>query len=125
MSDKDVFFYLFYLTYILRLFSKRRWGTLRIWSVLLYGVEGWTLKVSEMNRLEPFEKWVYCRVLKIPWTARTTNRDVLKRLGKDQEILTTIKGRKTAYLGHMHNTKYELLQRIIQTGKNQRKRIGT
>ena len=83
--------------------------------MLLYGIEEWSLKVSEMNRLEIFEMWVYHRVLKIPWTARATNGGVLRRMGKNQEILTMIKRRKTAYLGHiMHNTKYELLQKIIQ-----------
>jgi len=44
-----------------------------VWTVLLYGMEEWTLKVSTMNKLEAFEMWVYRRVLRIPWTARRTN----------------------------------------------------
>lgn len=29
-----------------------------IWSVILYGVEAWTLKIGTMNHLEPFEMWI-------------------------------------------------------------------
>lgn len=93
-----------------------------IWSVLLYGMESWTLKVTTMNKLEAFEMWAYRRVLKIPWTARITNENVLRRINRDRELLLTIKRRKTAYLGHiMRNTKYQLLQLIIE-GKIEGKR---
>jgi len=30
-----------------------------VWTVLLYGMEEWTLKVSTANKLEEFEMWVY------------------------------------------------------------------
>ena len=68
-------------------------------------MEGWTLKVPTMNRIEVFEMWLLRRILKIKWTERISNNEVLKRLNKDREILTTIKRRKAAYLGHiMRNT---------------------
>lgn len=51
-----------------------------VWSVLLYGVEGWTLKVATMNKLETFEMWIYRRILKIPWTVKMTNEVVLRRI---------------------------------------------
>jgi len=41
-----------------------------VWTVLLYGIEGWTLKVSTINKLEAFEMWGYRRVLRILWTAK-------------------------------------------------------
>lgn len=93
-----------------------------VWSVLLYGVEGWTIKINDINRLEAFEMWLYRRILKIPWTAKTTNEEVLRKVGKGRELFNTIKKRKTAYLGHiMRNEKYRLLQLIIQ-GKIEGKR---
>jgi len=58
-------------------------------------MEGWTLKVSTMNKLEVFEMWVYRRVLSIPWTARRTNDEVLRIIDKDSELLDTIKRRTT------------------------------
>ncbi|XP_055384420.1 uncharacterized protein LOC129614059 [Condylostylus longicornis] len=93
-----------------------------VWSVLLYGMETWTLKVAEMNKIEAFEMWLYRRILKIPWIDRVSNAEVLRRINKERELLTTIKRRKAAYFGHvMRNSKYHLLQLIIQ-GKIQGKR---
>lgn len=84
-----------------------------IWSTVLYGAEAWTLKTTSINKLEAFEMWCYRRILKIPWTDKVSNIEVLDRLGKEREIYLTIKKRKTAYLGHiMRNEKYELLQII-------------
>ncbi|XP_072384362.1 uncharacterized protein [Diabrotica undecimpunctata] len=39
-----------------------------VWSVLLYAVEAWTLKLNTMRRIETFEMWLYCRMLRISWT---------------------------------------------------------
>jgi len=94
----------------------------KLWIVLLYGMEGWTLKVSTMNKLEAFEMWVYRRVLRIPWTSRRTNDEVLRIINKDRELLDTIKRRKTAYLGHViRNERYQFLKLIIE-GKIEGKR---
>jgi len=69
---------------------------LSVWTVLLYGIEGWTLNISTMNKLEAFEMWVYRRVLRIPWSAKRTNDEVLRIINKDRELLDTFKRRKTA-----------------------------
>lgn len=93
-----------------------------VWSVLLYGVEGWTLKISAINKLEAFEMWLYRRILKIPWTAKMTNEEVLTRVNRERQLFETIKKRKTAYLGHiMRNEKYQFLQLMIE-GKIEGKR---
>lgn len=70
-------------------------------SILLYGMEEWTLRISTMNTIETFEMWIFCKILKIKWTSRITNNEVLRRLNKDREMLSAIKKRKTAYLGHI------------------------
>jgi hypothetical protein len=60
-----------------------------VFSVLLYGVETWTL--TELICKKAFEKWLYRRMLKISWTGRITNQLILERMGKQKELLTTIK----------------------------------
>ena len=96
---------------------KIRFTKCYVWSVLLYGMEGWTLKVNTMNRLKAFEMWVYRRILKVPWTARRTNEEILERIGRGRELMSIIKRRKTAYLGHVvRNERYHLLQ-LIMVGK--------
>ena len=101
---------------------KIRFTKCYVWSVLLYGMEGWTLKVNTMNRLKAFEMWVYRRILKVPWTARRTNEEILERIGRGRELMSIIKRRKTAYLGHVvRNERYHLLQ-LIMEGKIERRR---
>lgn len=62
-----------------------------VFLVLLYGVEAWTLKKANTNKLEAFEMWACRRILKIPWVDKVTNVEVLKRMNKKWEILMTIK----------------------------------
>ncbi|CAH2267750.1 jg15167 [Pararge aegeria aegeria] len=97
-----------------------------VFSVLLYGVEAWTLTETMSRKLEAFEMWVYRRMLKISWTDRVRNSTVLQRMGKVPEVLLTIKKRKLEYFGHvMRNTKkYELLQLIVQGKVAGRRRPG-
>ena len=102
-----------------------RFAKCYVWSVLLYGMESWTLKVTTMNRMEAFEMWIYRRIMKIPWTARKTNEEVLRMMGGDRELLSTIKRRKTAYLGHViRNERYHLIQLIMEGKIEGRRGIG-
>lgn len=93
-----------------------------IWSVLMYGVECWTLKVSSINRLEAFEMWIHRRMLRVPWTDLLSNDEVLRRARVERQIMITVKCRKIAYLGHiLRGEKYHLLQ-LIMKGKIEGKR---
>lgn len=106
----------------LKLSTRCRLVRCYIISILLYGVEAWTLTKTLCKRLEAFEMWIYRRMLKISWTDRVKNETVLQRMHKRLELLNTIKKRKLQYLGHiMRNEKYALLQLILQ-GKIQGKR---
>lgn len=93
-----------------------------VFTVLLYGCEGWTLDPSTEKRIEAFEMYLYRRILKISWTQRITNIEVLNRMQKQKELLYTIKKRKIQYIGHiMRGDKYEILRLIIE-GKIEGKR---
>lgn len=86
-----------------------------VWSILLYGAEAWTLKINTMNRLEAFEMWLHRRMLRIPWVDHVTNTEVLRRANSDRQLITAIKCRKIAYLGHvLRGEKYHLLQTIMK-----------
>lgn len=43
----------------------------------------------------------YRRILKILWTARKINMEVLTEIGSEKTLIGIIKRRKTAYLGHI------------------------
>lgn len=86
-----------------------------IWSLLLYGCETWTLKQEDTKRLNAFEMWMYRRMLRVSWTSRTTNSEVLDKMNTRAHLVGTIKVRKTAYLGHiMRHTEFEQIQLIIE-----------
>ena len=45
-----------------------------------YGCERWTIKKAECRRIDAFELWCWTRLLRIPWTARRSNKSILKEI---------------------------------------------
>ena len=41
--------------------------------VVMYGCENWTIKKSEQQRIAAIELWCWRRLLRVPWTARSSN----------------------------------------------------
>lgn len=98
--------------------------TLRCY-VFSHGLESWTLKQEHINKLQSFEMWCYRRMLRISWIERKTNMEVLREMGKEYEVINTIKARKLQYLGHiMRGQRYEMLRLIMQGKKKGRRSIG-
>ena len=52
-----------------------------VWSTLLYGCETWTLKATDVARLEAAEMWMCRRMEKISYTQKISNEEVLRRVG--------------------------------------------
>ena len=53
------------------------------------------------RRLEAVEMWFLRRMLRIPWTARRTNEDVLRIVGVQRELMTVIRRRQLRFVGHV------------------------
>ncbi|XP_045537894.1 uncharacterized protein LOC123721881 [Papilio machaon] len=69
--------------------------------------------------------WCYRRMLRISWIQKVSNVRVLQRVGKNRELLQTIKQRKVAYLGHvLRHEKYHLLQLITMGKIAGKRRVG-
>ena len=49
-----------------------------IFPVVMYGCESWTLKKAECQKIDAFELWCWGRLLRVPWTARISNKSILK-----------------------------------------------
>ena len=99
---------------------KKRLAKSLVWSVLLYGSEGWTLKKDDIRRLESFEMWVWRRMEKISWTERVTNEEVLRRVGEQRTLINTIWRRKARWTGHVIRS--EGLLRTVIEGRAEGKR---
>ena len=51
-----------------------------LFPVVMYGCESWTLKKAEHRSIDVFELWCWRRLLRVPWTARTSNQSILKEI---------------------------------------------
>ena len=51
-----------------------------VFPVVMYGCESWTIKKAEHRRIDAFELWCWIRLLRVPWTARTSNQSILKEI---------------------------------------------
>ena len=51
-----------------------------VFPVVMYGCENWTVKKAERQRIDAFELWCWRRVLRVPWTARTSNQSIVKEI---------------------------------------------
>ena len=47
--------------------------------VVMYQCERWTIKKAERRKIDAFELWCWGRLLRVPWTARTSNQFILKK----------------------------------------------
>ena len=65
-----------------------------VFPVVMYGCESWTIKKAECRRLDAFELWCWRRLLRVPWTARRSNKSILEEIigGTDVEAETPILG---------------------------------
>ena len=51
-----------------------------VFPVVMYGCESWTVKKAERQKIDAFELWCWRRLLRFPWTARSSNQFVLKEI---------------------------------------------
>ena len=51
-----------------------------VFPVVMYGCENWTIKKAECWRIAAFELWCWRRLLRVPWTARRSNKSILKEI---------------------------------------------
>ena len=51
-----------------------------VFPVVMYGCESQTVKTAEHQRIDAFELWCWRRLLRVPWTAKRSNRSILKEI---------------------------------------------
>ena len=71
-----------------------------VFSVVMYGRESWTVKKAERQRIDAFELWCYRRLLRVPSTARRSNKSILKEISPEYSLEGLLK-LKLQYFGHL------------------------
>ena len=71
-----------------------------VFPVVMYGCENWTVKKGEHRRIDAFELWCWRRLLRVPWTARTSNQSILKEISPGCSLEGMMLKLKLQYFGH-------------------------
>ena len=69
--------------------------------VVMYGCESWTIKKAEHLRIDAFELWCWRRLLRVPWTARRSNKSILKEISPEYSLEGLMLKLKLQYFGHL------------------------
>ena len=72
-----------------------------VFPVVRYGCEKWTVKKAERRRIEAFELWCWRRLLRIHWTARKSNKSILKEISPGCSLEGMMPKLKLQYFGHL------------------------
>ena len=70
-----------------------------VFPVVMHGCESWTIKKAECQRINAFELWCWRRLLKVPWTARSSNQSILKEINSEYSLEGVM--RKLQYFDHL------------------------
>ena len=57
-----------------------------VFLVVMYRCESWTIKKAERWRIDAFELWCWRRLLRVPWTARSSNQSILKEISPEYSL---------------------------------------
>ena len=72
-----------------------------VFPVVMYGCENWTIKKVEHWRIDAFELWCWRRLLRVPWTARRSNKSILKDISPECSLEGLMLKLKLQYFGHL------------------------
>ena len=83
--------------------------------------ESWTIKKAESQRTDAFELWCWKRLLRVPWTARTSNLSILKEINPEYSLEGLLLKLKLQYFGHLVR-RADSLEKTLVLGKIEGKR---
>ena len=72
-----------------------------VFLVVMYGYESWTVKKVECQRIDAFELWCWRRLMRVPWTARRSNKSILKEISPGCSLEGLRLKLKLQYFGHL------------------------
>ena len=71
-----------------------------VFPVVMYGCESWTIKKADHQRIDAFELWCWRRVLRVSWTAKSSNQSILKEISPEYSLEGLMVKLKLQYFGH-------------------------
>ena len=87
----------------------------RVFPVVMYGCESWTVKKAESRRIDAFELWCWRRLLRVPWTARNFNQSILKEISPGISLEGMMLKLKLQYFDHLMR-RVDSLEKTLMLG---------
>ena len=95
-----------------------------VFPVVMYGCESWTVKKAECQRIDAFKLWCWRRLLRVPWTERSSNQSILKEISPGISLEGMLLKLKLQYFGHLMPRVDSLEKTLMLGGIGVRRRRG-
>ena len=89
-----------------------------VFLVVMYGCESWTVKKAECRRIDAFELWCWRRLLRVPWTARSSSQYILKEINPGISLEGMMLKLKLQYFGHLTRRRVDSLEKTLDAGRD-------
>ena len=94
-----------------------------VFPVVTYRCENWTIKKVEHQRIDAIELWCWRRLLRVLWTARSSDQWILKEISLEYSLEGLMLKLELQYFGHLM-WRTDSLEKILILGKIEgRKRL--
>ena len=87
-----------------------------VFPVVMYGCESWTVKKAEHQRIDAFELWCWRRLLRVPWTERSSNKSILKEISLGCSLEGLVLKLKLQYFGQLMRS-VDSLEKTLMLGR--------
>ena len=87
-----------------------------VFPLVMYGCERWTVMKAESRRIDAFELWCWRRLLRVPWTARRSNKSILKEISPGCSLEGLMLKLKLQYFGHLIQ-RADSMEKTLMLGK--------
>ena len=86
----------------------------------MYGCESWNIKKVKCWRIDAFGLWCWRRLLRVPWTAKTSNQSILKEINPEYPLEGLMLKLNLQYFGHLMQ-RVDSLEKTLMLGKTEGK----
>ena len=95
-----------------------------VFPVVMYRCESWTIKKAKCQRNDAFELWFWRRLLRVPWTPRSSNQSILKEISPEYSLQGVMLKQKLP-IPWPPDVKNWLIGKDSDAGKDWRQEKGT
>ena len=88
-----------------------------VFPVVMYGCESWTIKKAEHQGIDAFDLWCWRKLLRVLWTARRSNKSILKEISPEYSLAGLMLKLKLQSFGHLMWRTYSF-EKSLMLGKS-------